>query len=140
MIQNPRYIVGGIHQVVEIDDTLRGYCRQRDCYLTVMYRGRCQYCANGHAAIGRIQVKLVSNPVFSMALAVLLRPDIARLRQIIKHLFERHRFLSFDSRGFLRRRFLSLFGSSSSSFGLLYADLRPAPFLHDGLFARLDGC
>jgi hypothetical protein len=73
------YIIGAVHQVVEVGHTAGGHRRQRDRNLAVVQRSGGQHGADRQIAIGYIEMQLVADPADRMALGVATAMLIERL-------------------------------------------------------------
>jgi len=80
-------IVGAVHQRVQVFDPLPGHPLQGNRRLAVMYVGTRDDGADGNAAVGDIQVKLVALPIVAVALAVALASPAALGVQFLDCLF-----------------------------------------------------
>src|SRR6516225_6425977 len=89
-------IIGAVHQVVEIGQAGGGQLGKRDRGLAVVQRGRGQQSADRDIAIGDIEMQLVTNPAFLVALGIALGSNRAVRRQIVRHLRERHGGLTLE--------------------------------------------
>jgi hypothetical protein len=85
-----RRIIGAVHEVVEIGQAGGGQLGKRDRGLAVVQRGRGQQSADRDIAIGDIEMQLLNNPAFRVALGIALGSNRVVRRQIVQHLGERH--------------------------------------------------
>ena len=75
-------VVGGVGQIIEVDDPSGGHLRQRDGGLAVVQAGGSEYEADRDIAVDHVQMGLVAAPAFCLALAVLLAAPVAGRGQV----------------------------------------------------------
>src|SRR5208283_2586085 len=77
VVMNGDGVVGGVHEIVEIGNPRAGHGHQGNGDLTVVNGGRSQHAGDGDLAASDVDMQLVADPGFLVALAVFLGADIA---------------------------------------------------------------
>src|SRR5271165_4915336 len=88
VVMNGGGVVGGVHEIVEIGNPRAGHGHQGNGDLTVVNGGRSQHAGDGDLAASDVDMQLVADPGFLVALAVFLGADIASGGQFGKHLVD----------------------------------------------------
>src|SRR5271165_6020767 len=77
VVMNGGGVVGGVHEIVEIGNPRAGHGHQGNGDLTVVNGVRSQHAGDGDLAASDVDMQLVADPGFLVALAVFLGADIA---------------------------------------------------------------
>ena len=90
------HVIRAVHQIIQVDDARGGYRGERERRLAVMYRRRGQHATDRDFPIGGVDVQLVANPAFLVALGIAFGAHITMPWQIGEHPGQAHAALAFD--------------------------------------------